>query len=189
MLNSKALFLPILLQMLIVGFDEVYYHNKRELLRLEQLGHALDTVTVWVCFALVLLVPPTSGWVALYASLSIFSCLFITKDEFEYHKSCGPGERWLHSLAFTLHPIVFIAAGFLWPALHPHASPGTSPGFIHYTGEERHFILVNTWLLFLFGAYEVLPRHVVWGFLDKQINSEKWRLLTHDGFKGTTSPE
>jgi len=189
MLNSKTLFIPILLQLLVVGFDEVYYHNKRELLRLEQLGHALDTLTVWICFALILLVPPTSGWITLYASLSIFSCLFITKDEFEYHKFCGTGERWLHSLAFTLHPIVFIAAGFLWPALHPHTSAATSPGFIHYSGEERHFILGNTWLLFLFGAYEVLPRHFVWGFLSQPINHEKWGLTTNSNFKRTASPE
>lgn len=177
MLSSNFLFFPIVLQMLVVGFDEVYYHNRREISRPEQIGHALDTLTVWVCFALILLVPPSSWATLLFTSLSIFSCLFITKDEFEYHKSCVAGERWLHGLAFLLHPLSFISAGLLWPALYP--APIQSPSslrsieLINYGGGERYFLLTSALLLFLFGVYEVIPRELIWGAPAKQFDREE----------------
>ena len=173
MLNSKFLFIPIILQFLIVGFDEVYYHNKRALQRPEQLGHALDTLTVLLPFALILLVPPSASAVLVYTVLSIFSCLFITKDELGYHNLCEAGERWLHAMAFTLHPLVFVVAGLLWPAMHLSASANRMAELIHYRGDEVYFIAGNAALLLLFGIYEVIPRDIIWVPLLRLMENEK----------------
>lgn len=173
MLSSKYLFVPIILQFLIVGFDEVYYHNKRPLQRSEQLGHALDTLTVLLPLALMLFVPPTTFAVLVYTALSIFSCLFITKDEFGYHNGCAAGERWLHALAFTIHPLVFIAAGLLWPAVRPSASTNRMAELIRYRGDEVYFIAGNAALLLLFSIYEVIPRDIIWAPVLRLIQSEK----------------
>jgi hypothetical protein len=162
MLSSKLLYIPIILEILIVGFDEVYYHNRRELTRQEQIGHAFDTITVWVCLALILAVPPTYGSALVYAFLSAFSCLFITKDEFQFHKACQSGERWLHGMAYLLHPLFFISAGLLWPAMYHGVNSPRILEVIQYSGEERHFILVNAIMLILFAAYEFVPRNLIW---------------------------
>jgi len=175
MLNSIYLFVPILLQLLVVGFDEVYFHNRRELPRQEQLGHAMDTLTVLVCFALALLVPPTTHSVPVYTALSVFSCLFIIKDEFGWHNPCGQGERVSHALAFMLHPIVFVSVGLLWPALHPSGDtagvPASILGLIHFNGNEHYLLAGNAVLLALFTIYEVTPRELIWRNLGK-INEE-----------------
>lgn len=173
MLSSKYLFLPIILQFLIVGFDEVYYHNKRVLQRSEQIGHALDTLTVLLPFALILLVPPTATAVLIYTLLSIFSCLFITKDELGYHNLCEAGERWLHAMAFTLHPLVFVAAGLLWPAMRLSTSSNQPFELLRYRGDEVYFIAGNAVLLLLFSIYEVIPRDIIWAPLLKLMDHEK----------------
>jgi hypothetical protein len=176
MLSSIYLFIPIILQSLIVGFDEVYFHNRRELPRQEQLGHAMDTLTVLVCFSLALLVPPTTHSVLVYTALSIFSCLFIIKDEFGWHTPCGQGERVSHALAFMLHPIVFISVGLLWPSLHPSGEvTNFAPpllALIRYNGNERYLVTGNAVLLTLFTFYEVAPRDLIWRNVGKQINEE-----------------
>lgn len=173
MLSSKYLFLPIILQFLIVGFDEVYYHNKRPLQRSEQLGHALDTLTVLLPFALILFVPPTAFAVLAYTLLSIFSCLFITKDELGYHNLCEAGERWLHAMAFTLHPLVFVAAGLLWPAMRLSTASNQMVGLIRYRGDEMYFLAGNAALLLLFGIYEVFPRDIIWAPVLRLMENEK----------------
>jgi hypothetical protein len=173
MLSSKYLFLPIIMQMLIVSFDEVYYHNKRPLKRSEQLGHALDTLTVLLPLALMLFIPPTTFTVLAYTILSIFSCLFITKDELGYHHCCEAGERWLHAMAFTLHPLAFIGAGLLWPAIHLSASTNRMAELIRYRGDEVYFIAGNAALLLLFGIYEVIPRDIIWAPVLRLMESEK----------------
>ena len=175
MLSSQYLFIPIILQMLVVGFDEVYFHNRREISRPEQLGHALDTLTVLVCFILALLVPPSPGVVLVFVLLSCFSCLFIAKDEINHHESCEAGERWSHAMAFTLHPLVFISVGLLWPALHLSGATGATGNsvqtfhFIHYVEDERLFISGIAALLTLFGLYELLPRELVWRNIVRRI--------------------
>jgi hypothetical protein len=77
-------------------------------------GHPLDTLTVIACF--LFLVVNTFDWenLAIYVGLSVFSCLFVTKDEWIHSKECVPLENWLHALLFVLHPIILGSAGVLW---------------------------------------------------------------------------
>jgi hypothetical protein len=108
------LILPWAVQGTLILCDEAIMHRKREIPRWERIGHPLDTLTVLACFAVILLREPTLGSLQLYAGLAIFSCLFVTKDEWVHAARCTPGEHWLHSMLFILHPICLGAAGVAW---------------------------------------------------------------------------
>jgi hypothetical protein len=105
---------PLVLQALAMFFDELHFHRQRALPRWERVGHPLDTCTVLACFAVAALAPPTTTWLAVYVALAAFSCLFITKDEAVHAERCSPGEHWLHSVLFVLHPIVLGAVALFW---------------------------------------------------------------------------
>lgn len=113
---SPLVFLvPVVLQGIAMLFDEGWFHRKRGLPRWERVGHPLDTLTVMACFTFLLVVSPErSGALTTYVALSVFSCLFITKDELVHAIECEPAEQWLHSVLFLLHPVVLGAAGWLW---------------------------------------------------------------------------
>ena len=164
MLNSIFLFIPFALQMCCMAVDEVHFHRQRGLPRWERLGHPLDTLTALACFAWSLAVPPTPFSLSVYVGLSIFSCLFVTKDEHVHSKHCRPNEQWLHALLFILHPLVLLCAGLLWPAWRRQTL-----SFIRYTGFERKFLLGNTLLTLAFGVYQL----VYWNFLWRSATSEK----------------
>src|SRR5262245_294801 len=156
MLNSFFLLIPFALQMFCMSADELYFHRRRGLPRWERQGHPLDTLTVLVCFAWLLAVPPNTFSLSVYAGLSVFSCLFVTKDEPVHSQYCGPTEHWLHALLFSLHPLALLNAGLLWPAWHQQTL-----SFIRYTGFERRFLFGNTLLTCVFGLYQL----VYWNFL------------------------
>ncbi len=101
---------------LLFVIDEIYYHRNRGLGRWERIGHPADTITVLVCYLVVLCLPPTHQNLVIYTLLAIFSCLFVTKDEFVHAKLCTLGEMWLHSVLFLLHPILFTILAFYWVA-------------------------------------------------------------------------
>ena len=117
--------LPLSLQSLAMGFDELWYHHRRTVPRGEWRGHVLDTTVFLSCLALPLLAAPTPAHLAWFGLLAAGSCVLITKDEFVRHLPCPGGEHWLHALLFLLHPLVLIATVFLW------AGPGTVlPGLV-----------------------------------------------------------
>ena len=171
MISSQYLFLPILLQMAVIGFDEFYYHQKRDLPRWERIGHPLDTLSVLVCLVWVWAVPPTPKAVLFYAGLSAFSCLFILKDEWLHQQVCEVGENWLHAIAYLLHPLVFISVGLLWAKLDPTTT--VLNGWIRSSGNESYFLELTILLLFLFGIYEV----IYWNFIRQQTSSHQIRLF------------
>ncbi|NOU32051.1 MAG: hypothetical protein HOO96_29455 [Polyangiaceae bacterium] len=112
---TALLLAPVLLQMVAMAFDEGVFHRRRGLPRWERIGHPLDTATVALAYAwLVFTSPTTPHALPIYVALSVFSCLFVTKDEFVHAKVCSPAEGWLHSVLFVLHPVVFLAFGLLW---------------------------------------------------------------------------
>jgi len=94
--------------------DELHFHRQRGLPRWERIGHPLDTLTVLVCYATVLTLPPGDGALRLYVVAAVFSCLFVTKDEFVHAKLCTAAEHWLHALLFVLHPVVLTLVALLW---------------------------------------------------------------------------
>ncbi len=96
-----------------MGMDEKLHHQ-RGLALWERLGHPLDTLTVFVTLSYIVINDYTEQGQMVYIMLSIFSCLFITKDEFIHTKVCSAFEHWLHAVLFILHPMIFLCAGILW---------------------------------------------------------------------------
>jgi hypothetical protein len=114
-----ALLAPLVAQSTAMAFDELYFHRKRGLGLWERIGHPLDTLTVLVCIAWVALAAPSPAHAAVYVGLAVFSCLFVTKDEFVHARRCTPGEHWLHAILFLVHPLSLASLALLWPSLHP----------------------------------------------------------------------
>lgn len=112
-LPVELLLTPFILQGGLMVVDEFYFHEKRSLKKWESIGHPLDSLTVFSCFLFLILSAPSSLTLQIYAGLSIFSCLFITKDEWVHAKECSGSENWVHALLFVVHPLIFASAWFL----------------------------------------------------------------------------
>lgn len=108
------LFIPFVLQALAMFFDEFHFHRRRGLPRWERIGHPLDSLTVLICYLFIAVQAPTTAAIYIYAGLSFFSSVFVTKDEFVHSKLCDAKENWLHAFLFILHPITFLCAGIIW---------------------------------------------------------------------------
>lgn len=140
--------LPLVAQGLLILVDEFYFHYKRRLSTWEIWGHPLDTLTVALPIALAILSPITPKSFAIFIFLSLFSSLFVTKDEFVHAKVCTAGEHWLHSLLFLLHPMVFMSIFFLWS-----------------TGHANILIFMHLSLLVSFMIFQILYWGRPWQFL------------------------
>jgi hypothetical protein len=162
MIASRYLLLPFAAQMLCMLFDEFYFHWRRKLPRWERLGHPLDTLSVLLCWGVIYFLPPTANAIILYAGLSVFSCLFVTKDEWVHKEHCPAGEHWLHALLFVLHPLLMLSAALLWPAIHAENAAGLAKGWIRYEGFEGTFFAGNSLLTLLFGFYQLVYWNVLW---------------------------
>ena len=103
-----SLMILLFLQGTVILIDEFYFHFRREVPKWERLGHPLDTLFLVLPLGLLALIPALSGEV--YLGLSVFSCLFITKDEWVHKTYCSAFENWLHALLFILHPLVLLSA-------------------------------------------------------------------------------
>ncbi len=106
--------LPVLVQGAFLLVDELYCHRRRTLRRWERLGHPVDTLAFLACVALLLLLPVTSTALVAYSVAAVFSCVLITKDEWQHRELCSGFENWLHSVLFMLHPVVLGWLGYLW---------------------------------------------------------------------------
>jgi len=147
--------------MLFMAADEFYCHRKRGLPRWERIGHPLDTLTVLLCLAWILYIPPNHRTVVVYLSLAVFSCVFVTKDEPVHKRYCSPSEMWLHAILFTLHPIVLGCAGLLWPAIW-RGSADRSQWTVRFSGYECSFLIFICVLMFCFGVYQFMFWNVLW---------------------------
>lgn len=110
----NVLMIPFIIQGLLMFVDEFYFHEKRGLPKWERWGHPMDSLTVLLPYLVLLTSPFTEQSLWVYIGLCLFSCVFITKDEFIHQVECKPWEHWLHACLFVLHPITFGAAGFIW---------------------------------------------------------------------------
>jgi 2-polyprenyl-6-hydroxyphenyl methylase/3-demethylubiquinone-9 3-methyltransferase len=141
---TGALLVPIGLQGLAMAVDEGWFHRRRGLPRWERIGHPLDTLTIVLCMAWLLVVSPgTSGALPVYIALAVISTVFVTKDEPVHARTCSAGEHWLHAVLFALHPIVLAAVALLW-----------------WTGHTT-VIAVELGLALAFGAYQVVYWNVL----------------------------
>ncbi len=143
----KLLYVPFILQAFIMFIDEEF-HKKRTLGAWERLGHPLDTLTVMLPLLFSVFNPFSDSSSYTYISLAVFSCLFITKDEFIHAKVCSPGEHWLHALLFILHPLVFLATFISWSE-----------------SETIHFLIIQSALTFLFFTYQIFRWSIPWTLL------------------------
>lgn len=175
MLSSRYLLIPFLMQALLMAVDEFYFHWQRKLPRWERIGHPLDTLSVLICLGFLLVVPPSPLSLAIYVLLSIFSCLFVTKDEWVHNQECRAGEQWVHAMLFILHPLLFVCAGLMWAALHSDHS--NLFNLIRYEGFERRFFIGNFALISAFGLYQA----IYWNFLWKKLP------VTQSTMKSTTT--
>jgi len=115
---QSLIFIPFLLQMVVILLDEALFHVKRDLPKWERIGHPLDTLTVIACFAFAWFVPYDPSYVIWYVICALFSTFFITKDEFVHKEHCPAAEHWLHAILFVNHSIVLSLVGIIWPHLH-----------------------------------------------------------------------
>ena len=114
LLQFLFVLLPVFLQGLALVFDEFYFHHKRGLPRWECWGHPLDTIVTLSALSLPLFLEFTESNLLIYAFCALFSCLFVTKDEWVHAQHCGGSENWLHAILFLMHPLVFVSFGYLW---------------------------------------------------------------------------
>jgi hypothetical protein len=138
------LYMPFLIQGLVMAWDE-RFHQKRGLGRWERLGHPLDTLSVLIPFIYVSSNPYTEDSLIVFIWLSLFSCIFITKDEFVHSEQCSGFENWLHAVLFVLHPIIFICTGLLW-----NRDP------------DNAFLDIQPMLVGLFMTYQLLKWSIPW---------------------------
>ena len=158
-----ALFIliPFIIQTLTILIDEFYFHVRRGLPKWERLGHPLDTLTVLACFAFILFVPYSSFALKIYVGLAVFSCLFVTKDEFVHKECCPASEQWLHALLFLNHPVVLTAAGLIW-SITNQAGPAWLSGLIPYIDQMRFFIAMQMAVTALFFLYQIIYWNFIW---------------------------
>lgn len=144
------LYLPFILQSLLMAWDE-HLHQRRGLGTWERLGHPLDTITVLVPFTLIALLDFSERLQSVYIGLAVFSCLFITKDEFVHAQECEALENWIHAVLFVLHPLIFLSSGVLWK----------------YDPENR-FLCFQSIALSVFLIYQILRWSIPWKQLQQK---------------------
>lgn len=155
------LLFPFVLQIAVIFFDEFYFHIKRGLPRWERIGHPLDTLSVLLCFAYVLLFPFNPLHLKIYIGLALFSCIFVTKDEFVHKDCCPASEQWLHALLFLNHPVVLCALGILWPIYKADPLPSFLERFQECRGMVGSFLYMQTLFTGLFALYQALYWNVI----------------------------
>jgi len=106
------------LQGFLMAVDEFWFHRRRDLPRWERLGHPLDTLTVLIPIFLAVRFPFAAPWAPAFVALALFSCVFVTKDEWVHARYSPPAEQWIHALLFILHPLLLMAVFLLWRAGH-----------------------------------------------------------------------
>lgn len=153
---------PFIIQALVIFFDEFYFHVRRGLPLWERIGHPLDTLSFIICLVFVLLVPYSPLALKWYISLSIFSCLFVTKDEWVHKDVCPASEQWLHALLFINHPIVLTTVGIIWWGTVATNGSGwlriwvSRPEFLHT------MLIGQTIFIGLFFIYQVIYWNFIW---------------------------
>lgn len=165
---ALLLLLPFLVQIVVINIDEFYFHVKRGLPKWERIGHPLDTLTVLICFAFLLFFPYSSFHLKIYIGLALFSCLFVTKDEFVHKECCPASEQWLHALLFLNHPIVLTAAALLWPILSHASVPSWLSSLIPHSELIRIALLLQTGAIALFFCYQLIYWNVLWKLKAKE---------------------
>jgi hypothetical protein len=154
--------LPFLIQSIVITADEWVFHLKRGLPKWERIGHPLDTLTVILCLGYVLIFPYSAFHLKIYIGLSLFSCLFVTKDEFVHKECCPASEQWLHSILFLNHPVLLAATGIMWPTLHGNHAPSWIGSWLNQPDFLTLFLRGQVMFAVLFFLYQTIYWNVLW---------------------------
>ena len=134
-------------QAILMAIDELHFHRERGLPRWERAGHPLDTLSVLACWAMIWFFPFDPSHLKIYIVLAAFSCVLVTKDEWQHSQRCPAGEHWVHAMLFVLHPVVLGAAAWLWPSIQGSSDADTAP---------RALFFAQTLLSLSFWVYQIL---------------------------------
>jgi hypothetical protein len=138
------IYLPLLLQGLLMLIDEFYFHRRRGLGAWERIGHPLDTLSFLAPIGVAAFLPLSGQSQFAFIAFSAFSSLLITKDEFVHSRECEPVENWLHAMLFVLHPTCLFSVFLLWQR------------------GQTSFLLPLFSATLLFGAYQSIYWNLVW---------------------------
>lgn len=152
------IFIPFILQAIVIGVDEVVFHLKRGLPKWERIGHPLDTLSVIACLLFVVLVPYEPGLLKYYVGLAVFSCLLITKDEFVHKHHCPAEEQWLHAILFVNHSILLTSMGLMWPRIWG----GENFSWMPEASVLKLFLSIQGVGITLFCLYQILYWNVIY---------------------------
>lgn len=161
-MNWMWIFVPFLVQIVVIGVDEAYFHLRRGLPRWERIGHPLDTLSVLACLCFVLFVPYSATALKGYIGLAAFSCLLVTKDEFVHKHHCPASEQWLHALLFLNHPLVLASVGMMWPIAAGGSAPSWLVTWLTHPQEIAFFLMMQTVAIASFFLYQTIYWNVVW---------------------------
>ncbi|WP_158998894.1 hypothetical protein [Pigmentibacter ruber] len=165
-IDKFSIFLMIL-QGVVMFFDEFYFHQKRKLPRWERIGHPIDTFFFLLCYLVILFMPMTKATIMLYLIFATFSCLIIIKDEVIHLNKCTALEQYLHAVLFILHPIILIILFFTWGSISENKTE-----IISFSNliNINNFVKFQFYLVILFFMYQI----VYWNFIykDKNINGK-----------------
>lgn len=156
------LMIPFFVQSVVILLDEFIFHIKRPLPKWERIGHPLDTLTILICLVFVLLVPYSALNLKVYVGLSLFSCIFVTKDEFVHKHHCPASEQWLHALLFLNHPVLLTAAGMIWAVNSNVELPLWLAGMRDQSFMLVLFLKTQVIAVSLFGLYQVVYWNFIW---------------------------
>lgn len=161
---SYLVFIPFILQTILITFDEFFFHIKRNLPRWERIGHPIDTLSVLAICIFVLRVPYSPVNLRWFVALSIFSCLLITKDEFVHKHHCPASEQWLHAVLFVNHPILLASLGICWPLFHNQEPIARLKDWLIPSSGLTTFLIIQTVAISVFCLYQI----IYWNFLCKK---------------------
>ena len=151
------IFLPFIIQAIVIVLDEYIFHIKRGLPKWERIGHPVDTLSVIGCFALVLFVPYEPSLIKYYAITAVFSCLLITKDEFVHKHHCPAAEQWMHAILFVNHSILLTVMGLMWPKIHGQEIFDWLP--------SAEVLVPFLWVQAIFASLFFLYQVIYWNFI------------------------
>ena len=161
--------IPFIVQALVIGFDEYYFHVRRGLPLWERIGHPIDTLSLLACIAFVLAVPYTPTNLKWYIGLAVFSCLMVTKDEWVHKHHCPAAEHWLHALLFINHPIVLGCIGIIWWVLTGDSAPTWMQKWLAHPELLKGMLTFQSGAIVAFFLYQV----IYWNFIWKEKSPQK----------------
>lgn len=156
------IFLPFIVQALVIMIDEIYFHLKRGLPRWERIGHPLDTLSLLICLLFILFVPFSQMSLKIYSALALLSCVLVTKDEFVHKHHCPAAENWVHAFLFLLHPLILIASALFWPAIHNETSFSWIAPYLPANSLLTLLFTFYTISISFFFIYQVIFWNFVW---------------------------